>query len=234
MLPLLTSFSFTKIVDGETMVSKVTLPLPEFSLAKLQGESNDHFLVRVELGMENAVGSYGRAENACIKALPNGGRLNQVFEKAGVAYGPRPKLGTEASMEAAKKRKPDVCVQPVGKRVKVAKKNKVVPTLKGMAVPKAAVAPKGMAAATPKIVAAPPKAVMLKAAAPLKAATTKAAAAKVATLAAPSTIGGAITSKVAATGQKGALRTMKARVLKIKAGMKRPVSAELSLVKTAK
>jgi hypothetical protein len=45
---------------GETPMSKVTLPLLEFALAKLQGESNDHFLVRVELGAKNVVGSYGR------------------------------------------------------------------------------------------------------------------------------------------------------------------------------
>jgi hypothetical protein len=36
--------------------------------------------------------------------------LNQVFEKAGVAYGPHPKPGTEASTEATKKRKADACV----------------------------------------------------------------------------------------------------------------------------
>jgi hypothetical protein len=104
MLLLSASISFAEIVDGETPVSNVTLPLPEFPLAKLQGESNDHFLARVELGMEIVVGSYGHAEHdACIKALPNGGRLNRVFKKAGVACGPHSEPGTEASMKAAKK-----------------------------------------------------------------------------------------------------------------------------------
>jgi hypothetical protein len=57
MFPLSASFNFIEIVDQETPVSKVTMPLLEFPLAKLQGESNDHFLVRVELGVENIVGS---------------------------------------------------------------------------------------------------------------------------------------------------------------------------------
>jgi hypothetical protein len=53
MFPLSTSFFFGEIADwgggGGTPVSKVTLPLPEFPLAKFQGESDDHFWVRVEL-----------------------------------------------------------------------------------------------------------------------------------------------------------------------------------------
>jgi hypothetical protein len=39
MFPLSANFSFAEIVDGETPVSKVTLPLPEVLLIKLQGES---------------------------------------------------------------------------------------------------------------------------------------------------------------------------------------------------
>jgi hypothetical protein len=84
IFPLLASFNFTEIADEKTLILKVIVPMPEFPLAKLQGEGNDHFLVRVELGAENVVGSYGRAEHdACIQALPNGGWLNRVFEKAG-------------------------------------------------------------------------------------------------------------------------------------------------------
>jgi hypothetical protein len=80
MFPLSANFIFAQIANGETPVLKVTLPLPEFPLAKLQGESDDHFLVRVELGVENVMVSYGRTEHeACIQALPNRGRLNQGF-----------------------------------------------------------------------------------------------------------------------------------------------------------
>jgi hypothetical protein len=63
MFPLLTSFDFAGIADGETPISKVVLPLPEFPLAKLHGESKNHFLARVELGGENVVGRYGRAKH---------------------------------------------------------------------------------------------------------------------------------------------------------------------------
>jgi hypothetical protein len=116
MILLSVNFGFTKIVDGETLVSKVLLPLPLFPLAMLQGESNDHFLVRVELDVENVVGSYGRAEHdALIKAMPNEGRLNRVFKKAGVAYRRSPQPSTEASTEAANK-KVDACVWLAGNR----------------------------------------------------------------------------------------------------------------------
>jgi hypothetical protein len=80
MFPLSVSFSFTDIGDGETLVSMVTMSLPVFPLAKLQVESDDHFLTRVELGAENVVDSYGRTEHdACVQVLPNTGRLNRVF-----------------------------------------------------------------------------------------------------------------------------------------------------------
>jgi hypothetical protein len=59
--------------------------LPKFPLASFEGEGNDRFLARVELEAENVVGSYSHAEHdICIKALPKGGHLNWVFEKAGV------------------------------------------------------------------------------------------------------------------------------------------------------
>jgi hypothetical protein len=80
--------------------------LAEFPLAKLQGESHDHLLARLELGAKNVMGSYGRMEHeACIQEVPNGGRLNQVFNKAGMVYGPRAEPSIEASTEATRKRK---------------------------------------------------------------------------------------------------------------------------------
>jgi hypothetical protein len=75
------SIGFSEITDGETLASKVTLPLPEFPLTKFRGESDDHFRVRVELDVENVVGTYSRPEHdACVLALLNGGRLNRVFK----------------------------------------------------------------------------------------------------------------------------------------------------------
>jgi hypothetical protein len=85
MFPLLASFGFDEIADGETSVSNITLLLSEFSLTKFQGESDDHYLARVELSAENDLGSYGRTEHdVCVLAQPNGSRLNRVFRKAGV------------------------------------------------------------------------------------------------------------------------------------------------------
>jgi hypothetical protein len=102
------------------LVSKVTLPFPEFPLARLLGETNDHFLVSVELGTENVVGGYIHAEHdACILVLPNRGRLNQFFEQAGMAYGPCLELGSEASNEAVRKRKNNAGAGPAGKLEKV-------------------------------------------------------------------------------------------------------------------
>jgi hypothetical protein len=42
-----------------------------------------------------------------VASLPNGGRLNRVFELAGVVYGPRPVPGCEAYTKASRKRKAD-------------------------------------------------------------------------------------------------------------------------------
>jgi hypothetical protein len=47
------------------------------------------FCVRVELATENIVGSYAHDEHGvCIATVLNEGRLNWVFEQAGVPYGP--------------------------------------------------------------------------------------------------------------------------------------------------
>jgi hypothetical protein len=78
IIPISANFGFAEIVDGETPVSKVVVPLPELPLARFEGESNNHCLARVQLDMKNLVGSYGHAEHdACIQALPNRG--HRVF-----------------------------------------------------------------------------------------------------------------------------------------------------------
>jgi hypothetical protein len=39
--------------------------------------------------MVNIIGRYAHGEHdVCVVALPNDGRVNRVFEQAGVAYGP--------------------------------------------------------------------------------------------------------------------------------------------------
>jgi hypothetical protein len=70
MYPLSTNFGFESIADGDTPVSKVIVPLSEFRVAQVEGESDNRFLTRVELKAENVVGGYGQVEHdACIKPL---------------------------------------------------------------------------------------------------------------------------------------------------------------------
>jgi hypothetical protein len=62
-------------------VSKLTLPVVEFPVARLPEEANDNFLARVQLAAANVVGKYARGEHdACIVVIPNNGRVNRVFE----------------------------------------------------------------------------------------------------------------------------------------------------------
>jgi hypothetical protein len=82
----------------------------------------------VELEEDNIIGSYTHVEHdACIKSLPNGSRLNQIFEKAGIMYTSCPQPSTDTSAEALRKRKVDAYGKPVGKRAKVAAKRKATP-----------------------------------------------------------------------------------------------------------
>jgi hypothetical protein len=72
--PLSTNFGLGEIVDGETVVSKLTLPLLEFPIARLLGETNDSFQARVELATMNIVGRYAHGEHdTCIAVVSNTG-----------------------------------------------------------------------------------------------------------------------------------------------------------------
>jgi hypothetical protein len=179
LYPLSASFGLGEIEDGEMPVSKINLPMPKFPIARLLGETNNRFRARVELAVENVVGSYAHWEHdVCITAVPNKGRLNRVFEQAGMPYGPQLEPGSEASKEAAIKWRTDASTKQVGKRVKVFGR-------KAVAL-KAPTGPKSMGVASSK--AAPshsksmlktgvvPKAsVLSKAGAPVKAAMPKSA-----------------------------------------------------------
>jgi hypothetical protein len=89
LFPLSASFSIGKIADSETPMSKLAMPMPEFPIVRLPEETNDGFRGRVELDVVNIIGRYAHGEHdVCVVALPNDGRVNRVFEQAGVAYGP--------------------------------------------------------------------------------------------------------------------------------------------------
>jgi hypothetical protein len=42
--PLLASFSLREVENKEMLVSKISLPMPDFPVARLPNEMNDHFL----------------------------------------------------------------------------------------------------------------------------------------------------------------------------------------------
>jgi hypothetical protein len=99
LFPLAVSFGLGEIADGEMPVLKILLPPPMFPLTD---ETDDHFHARVELADENVMRSYACGEHdACLTTVPNGGRLNHVFEQASVPYGPCLEPGSKASKEAA-------------------------------------------------------------------------------------------------------------------------------------
>jgi hypothetical protein len=163
LFPLSVSFGLGEVEDGEMPMLKISLPLPEFHVARLVEETNDQFWVRVELAIVNVVGMYAHGmHEACIVMVPSMGRLNRVFEQGGVPYGPRLVPGSQASKEATEKRKNDSSVGPARKHVKLSSR-------KAMA-PKVPTAPKGTGAASSKtaLAKAAHKKSMPKAGAPQK------------------------------------------------------------------
>jgi hypothetical protein len=80
--PLSAGFGLGEVEDGETLVSKISLPLPEFPVARLAKETDDRFRVRVELATVNVVGRYARGQHdTCIVEVSNMGRLKHVLSK---------------------------------------------------------------------------------------------------------------------------------------------------------
>jgi hypothetical protein len=105
LLPLSASFNLGEISEGETPVLGLIVCLPNFPVAKRSDEMIDGFRARVEIAVANIVGRYSCGEHKmCVEMLPNGGRVNRVFEEADVLYEPRLETGSEACEEAAKKR----------------------------------------------------------------------------------------------------------------------------------
>jgi hypothetical protein len=63
--------------------------MANFPVTRLPEGTNDRFCVMVELATTISVGRYTCGEHkVCFEVLPNRGRVNQVFECAGVPYGP--------------------------------------------------------------------------------------------------------------------------------------------------
>jgi hypothetical protein len=114
---------FEEVSDSGTAMSKVAVSLPKFLVAPIEGKSGSQFLVKVELDAEQILESYDpREHDAYVSVkLPNGGRLNRVFEQMGVAYVSR----ADACSATTRKRKVDT----FGKKNRQ-KKAKVAPKKK--------------------------------------------------------------------------------------------------------
>jgi hypothetical protein len=126
MHPLAAGVGFDKVATLVTPVSKLRVPLPKFVAVHKDDEDNVQFLTRVELEAEGIVGSYTRPEHdACVTNLRNGGRLNQVFELAEVAYGPQPEPGTEEFTGPSKKMRMDAAGKNSSKHARALEKKKV-------------------------------------------------------------------------------------------------------------
>jgi hypothetical protein len=126
MYPLASSFSFRVVTVGTNAVSKVKTPLPLFPVEPVPMKDDGRFLVKVEMDTERILGNYGTKEHKALMMvkLPNGGRLNQVFELRGVPYAPHPLPDTEASQAVTLKHKADMSKKVAAKKPKVAQSGK--------------------------------------------------------------------------------------------------------------
>jgi hypothetical protein len=119
---VLVGFGFRDVATGTMTVSTVVTPLSDFPVETILAEGANHFLAMVETDAEKVLGSYASREHgACMAAkLPNGGRLNRVFDQMVVPYGPRPLPDTVAFIVAMKKCKANVSRETVVKKAKLA------------------------------------------------------------------------------------------------------------------
>jgi hypothetical protein len=204
LFPLLASFGFGEIATGE-------MPVSEFPIVRLPDEMNDGFRGRVEVDVVNVVGKYAREEHdTCIAVFRNEGRVNRVFEQAGVPYEPRLEPKSEASKETALKHESDAGAGPTEKRAKVSGR-KTVPS-------KELVVPIGVGAASSK--AAPTKAATSTKLTHAKSTLKASVASGAGTLPKVGAPSGATVSKITAT-----VTASRAGVLKISTGTKRPATA---------
>jgi hypothetical protein len=120
MYPLVSCFVFRGMTISTTPMSKVQTPLPVFPVGAVSAEGASHILAEVETKAERILGSFRPKEYDTLSMvkLPNGGRLNRVFEQMGLAYAPRwlPKI--EAFQTAKEKRKAEVSKNHIAKKAK--------------------------------------------------------------------------------------------------------------------
>jgi hypothetical protein len=118
MYPLAFGFGFRGMTIGATLVSKVQTPLLVFPMEVVSTESASCILVEVETEAKRILGSFTPKEYDALSMvkLPNGGRLNRIFEQMGLAYTSRPLPGTEAFQVVKEKHKAEVSKNRLPKR----------------------------------------------------------------------------------------------------------------------
>jgi hypothetical protein len=98
MCPFASSFGFNDVTIAMTVVSKVQTPLPVFPMRAVSVGNASRLLAEVQTEAERILRSFVLKDYDALSTanIPNGGRLNRIFEQMGLAYAPRPLLGTEA------------------------------------------------------------------------------------------------------------------------------------------
>jgi hypothetical protein len=81
-------------------------------------EGASHILVEVETEAERILGSFRlkHYDTLSMVKLPNGGRLNHIFEQTGLAYAPRLLPSSEAIQVVKEKHKVEVSKNRLPKR----------------------------------------------------------------------------------------------------------------------
>jgi hypothetical protein len=120
MYHLASGFGFMDVTIDTTHVSKVQTPLPVFPMGAVSVENASCLLAEVETKAERILGSFGPKEYDALSMenLPNGGRLNHVFEQMGLVYAPWLLPRTKAFQTVKEKRKVEVSKKLVAKKAK--------------------------------------------------------------------------------------------------------------------
>jgi hypothetical protein len=120
MYPLASSFGFKGMTLSTTPVSKVRTLLSVFPMETFSTENGSLILAEVGTEAKRNLGSFWPKDYDALTTvkLPNGGRLNCVFEQTELTYVPGPLPDSEANQAAKEKRKVEVSKNPAAKRAK--------------------------------------------------------------------------------------------------------------------
>jgi hypothetical protein len=122
--PLCAGLVLGEIAKAETPLSKVMVPLPKFAAAKPPDEDGANFVTRIVARGDKLVGRYGWSKHQAYLAQLPTGRLNHVFEVAGIEYPARPVPEAPGSAKSLRTRKLEVVEKPGAGELETAPKKK--------------------------------------------------------------------------------------------------------------